>query len=354
MRKGYTLRSLKQVAHSLLSRRVPILFLRLVTILLATFLCLPTVLAQQATGRNLSSAEILAIIEVPDPVPKTHTVRVASTTNDTHTATFVVKNVTSQRWEYEVTEVLTTGGFEWLRVISYSGVVESLSDARNSGRDVVEFLTFCPEDPLQFFGDAYSVSGDIVVRLKDPNAGSAEQRVRIELSCAPRASISIPVVPGPRGPVGAPGSSGRDGAPGPVGVPGAPGRNGAPGPVGAPGAPGSPGPVGSPGRNGAPGPVGAPGAPGPQGSSGISCWDTNRNGANEANEDRNRDGRFDSFDCQGSSGPAGAPGRNGAPGPVGPVGAPGSNGAPGLNGAPGPVGAPGAPGAPGRNGAPGQ
>ena len=133
--------------------------------------------------------------------------RVASTTNDTHTATFVVKNVTNQRWEYEVTETLSAGGFEWLRVISYSGVVESLSDARNSGRDVVEFLTFCPEDPLQYFNNGFAIAADIVVRLKDPNAGSAEQRVRVELSCAPRASISIPVVPGPQGQPGAAGAS---------------------------------------------------------------------------------------------------------------------------------------------------
>ncbi len=278
-------------------------------------LCVPAF--AQVQGGFLGTSEVLAVIEVPDPTPRVHTVRLASSSNETREATFVVQNVTNQRYEYDVTETLSQGGFEWLRVLSYSGVVEARNDIRNSGRDVVEFLTFCPTDPIAIFGTT-SVVGEMIVRVN--GGGASEQRVQVELSCAPRTSFSIPMIPGPMGPAG---------------------------------------PAGPAGANGAPGPAGPAGPPGATGPAGVSCFDLNRNGVGDANEDRNGDGRVDALDCAGAPG---APGRNGAAGPVGPMGPAGPVGAPGANGGPGPmgpmgpagpVGAPGANGLNGADGAPG-
>ncbi|MEZ4632393.1 MAG: hypothetical protein R2880_17050 [Deinococcales bacterium] len=190
---------------------------RISALLMLGLAMLATFASAQQQGGFISSAEVLAVVEVPDATPRVHTITLGSSSLETRTATFVVKNITNQRWEYDITETLAVGGFEWLRVISYSGVVESRTDVRNSGRDVVEFITFCPDDPLRVFGNSFGVAGDIIIRLKDPSAGSAEQRVRVELSCAPRASITVPIVPGPQGPAGPAGPQGSAGVAGPMG-----------------------------------------------------------------------------------------------------------------------------------------
>ncbi|MEZ4632390.1 MAG: hypothetical protein R2880_17035 [Deinococcales bacterium] len=119
------------------------------------------------------------------------------------------------------------------------------------------------------------------------------------------------------GPVGATGAPGPVGPVGPAGAPGRDGANGAQGPAGPVGPVGPMGPAGANGAVGPMGPAGpvgatgAPGASGPMGPAGLNCWDLNANGVAEANEDRNGDGRVDSFDCQG---PSGQSGRDGAVG----------------------------------------
>lgn len=71
------------------------------------------------------------------------------------------------------------------------------------------------------------------------------------------------------------------------------GPTGPMGPTGPAGGP--PGPTGPTGPSGA---MGSPGPPGAQGSAGISCWDINSNGLQEAFEDVNGDGFVNVSDCQ--------------------------------------------------------
>lgn len=53
------------------------------------------------------------------------------------------------------------------------------------------------------------------------------------------------------------------------------------------------------------------GEDGAPGLSGISCWDTNGDGINDADEDINQDGEFNALDCQGLNGQNGQAGENG-------------------------------------------
>lgn len=136
--------------------------------------------------------------------------------------------------------------------------------------------------------------------------------------------------PGPQGPKGDPGTA--DGSPGPAGPSGPvgiAGPQGPPGPAGVAGKAGTiPGPQGPQGPasnevgpKGPVGPQGPGGGPkGPNGSDGISCWDINGNGINEASEDTNGDGSFSAADCQGAAGVGGPQGPQGAFGPSGPTG----------------------------------
>ncbi|SES65338.1 collagen-like protein [Thalassotalea agarivorans] len=58
---------------------------------------------------------------------------------------------------------------------------------------------------------------------------------------------------------------------------------------------------GDDGKSGAAGPQGIQGPQGlagPQGDRGIDCWDINNDGIDDANEDTNGDGQFDSADCR--------------------------------------------------------
>ena len=97
------------------------------------------------------------------------------------------------------------------------------------------------------------------------------------------------------------------------------------GPAGATGPAGSQGPAGA---NGATGPPGPSGATGPSGLDGVHCWDINKNGTADVEEDVNGDGVVDVLDCKG---PAGALGPPGVQGPAGPAGATGPQGAAGLH-----------------------
>lgn len=85
------------------------------------------------------------------------------------------------------------------------------------------------------------------------------------------------------------------------------------GPPGPPGARGPQGLQGPRGETGETGPQGPQGEVGPPGEAGISCWDRNANGEGETNEDINRDGTVNVYDCLGATGPAG------------PIGPPGKN-----------------------------
>ena len=136
--------------------------------------------------------------------------------------------------------------------------------------------------------------------------------------------------PGPIGPQGPPGTA--DGPPGPTGPQGPVGPQGAIGPEGPAGPQGPAGTeVGPQGIPGAPsnevGPQGPDGPQGPgggpvgiQGPQGISCWDLNGNGVQDAGEDSNGDGLFNAADCNGSAG------MSGVQGPQGPAGLPGGVG----------------------------
>jgi len=93
--------------------------------------------------------------------------------------------------------------------------------------------------------------------------------------------------------------------------------------------------VGPAGPTGNAGPTGSVGATGPTGT-GLACWDTNGNGAQDPAEDINGDTQWNNLDCQGATGPAGptgAAGTNGATGPTGPAGPTGATGANGITGA---------------------
>ncbi len=95
------------------------------------------------------------------------------------------------------------------------------------------------------------------------------------------------------------------------------GATGETGPAGEPGAPGDPGSDGQAGPSGPAGPAGA---------DGIDCWDTNRDGVADPNEDINNDGVIDIDDCRGPGG-----GQTGPAGPAGPAGPSGPAGASGAN-----------------------
>jgi hypothetical protein len=56
------------------------------------------------------------------------------------------------------------------------------------------------------------------------------------------------------------------------------------------------------------------GEDGAPGLSGISCWDTNGDGINDAEEDINQDGEFNALDCQGLNGQDGEDGMDGSDG----------------------------------------
>jgi len=68
---------------------------------------------------------------------------------------------------------------------------------------------------------------------------------------------------------------------------------------------------------------GSPGPTGANASSGLDCWDLNGNRLDDPNEDTNGDGTVGGADCKG---PAGAPGPDGAVGRPGPRGSPGEDG----------------------------
>ena len=98
---------------------------------------------------------------------------------------------------------------------------------------------------------------------------------------------------------GADGIDGQDGAQGPQGIQGLTGPAGLNGTNGTNGVDGMDGTDGIDGQDGAQGPQGIQGLTGPQGVSGVNCWDTNGNGVNDAAEDTNGDGSFNTLDCQG-------------------------------------------------------
>ncbi len=136
---------------------------------------------------------------------------------------------------------------------------------------------------------------------------------------------------GPAGPEGPEGAAGIQGDQGPQGDPGLPGQPGITGVMGEPGPEGANGPQGPQGYPGAMGPQGNTGAVGPIGNGlpGLHCWDSNANGIDDPEEDKNADGLIDVFDCHG---PGGEPGPMGAVGPQGPMGPPGPPGPPGPTG----------------------
>ena len=170
-------------------------------------------------------------------------------------------------------------------------IIYTLSDAEAVENEARAMAIASIEKKLQQYVDLMGISSGKIVQFNESSnvSNSIGPQGRVMPVGAP--GFNIPVGPvGPMGPVGPVGAAGANGGPGPVGPMG---------PVG---------PVGAPGRNS---------AAGPQGPAGISCFDLNRNGVGDANEDRNGDGRVDSLDCNGAPG---APGRYGAAGPQGPVG----------------------------------
>ncbi len=162
---------------------------------------------------------------------------------------------------------------------------------------------------------------------------------------------------GPTGAQGAPGPPGPTGPAGPVGPQGPPGTQGptvdgitgVTGEVGPRGFKGNAGPAGPAGYTGPQGPPGNQGLRGPAGSGppGLHCWDSNSNGVDDPEEDRNNDGVINVYDChgpEGEDGPANEPGPQGpqglpgAGGPAGPAGIAGIAGPPGEEGEKGPKG----------------
>ena len=114
--------------------------------------------------------------------------------------------------------------------------------------------------------------------------------------------------PGPAGPKGDTGDTGPQGIQGPkgdtgdTGPQGPRGFTGPQGPKGDTGDTGPQGPKGDTGDTGPQGPNGDKGDTGPQGVAGINCWDTDMDGVNDASEDTNGDGIFDTEDCAGAGG----------------------------------------------------
>ena len=74
------------------------------------------------------------------------------------------------------------------------------------------------------------------------------------------------------------------------------------------------GPQGEAGTDGVDGTNGTNGTNGQDGVDGIACWDLNGDGKEDAEEDINKDGKFDALDCQGSDGADGTNGSNGTDG----------------------------------------
>ena len=107
------------------------------------------------------------------------------------------------------------------------------------------------------------------------------------------------------------------------------------------------------GPSGAQGITGANGATGASGIDGLHCWDLNGNGINEAAEDINGDNNWNSLDCIGATGATGVAGPTGANGATGIAGPTGANGATGIAGPTGANGATGIAGPTGANGATG-
>lgn len=337
-------------------------------------------LAQSVSAQNVFT------VDVPRAYDVTPTYQITSITGQRTNGSLVLRNVLGTQINYTA-EVVQ--GQEWLRILSYSRFIdiEGVDD-----RDLVEVETICPQN-------SGNLMGIIRININNPaDANPSTQDIAVNLFCGQSQSLSIPVIPGPQGPqgpqgpagpvgpvgatgVGTQGPAGPVGPVGPVGAPGAQGPIGPVGPVGSQGpqgvsgvscwdtnrngAPdanedrngdgnydsldcvgpqGPSGPVGPVGATGPVGPVGATGATGatgPQGPYGVSCWDRNRNGLPDANEDMNGDGELDALDCVGRDGAPGATGATGATGPVGPVGPigpVGPVGANGANGATGPVG----------------
>jgi hypothetical protein len=64
----------------------------------------------------------------------------------------------------------------------------------------------------------------------------------------------------------------------------------------------------------------------------MSCWDRNVNGIADGEEDQNKDGQVNVFDCVGPAGAPGAPGAAGVAGPAGPAGPQGPAGPAGSGG----------------------
>ncbi|MDJ0833939.1 MAG: MopE-related protein [Gammaproteobacteria bacterium] len=116
----------------------------------------------------------------------------------------------------------------------------------------------------------------------------------------PRGIIGLTGPTGATGPQGEPGPQGEQGIPGPQGERGLQGKQGLQGEAGPQGEIGSPGPQGEPGPEGiagVDGGQGPQGLPGIDGLDGINCWDLNSDGINDANEDSDGDGAFNSQDC---------------------------------------------------------
>ena len=180
---------------------------------------------------------------------------------------------------------------------------------------------------------------------------------------------------GLQGPTGATGSTGATGPQGTSGAQGVTGSQGIQGNTGANGATGAAGIhcwdlnndgindaaedinsdgfwnsldcIGATGAQGIAGVTGNNGATGASGIDGLHCWDLNNDGINDLAEDINSDGFWNSLDCIGATG---AQGIAGATGPIGPTGTNGTNGSNGATGVTGPTGANGSNGATGVTG----
>jgi hypothetical protein len=96
---------------------------------------------------------------------------------------------------------------------------------------------------------------------------------------------------------GDPGLTGPPGPQGPAGIDGKDGKDGKDGVDGQDGVDGAAGINGRDGKNGIDGVNGNDGLDGIDGADGINCWDLNRDGTNDANEDENKDGIWDTNDC---------------------------------------------------------
>ncbi|MEX2541096.1 MAG: S-layer homology domain-containing protein [Trueperaceae bacterium] len=193
--------------------------------------------------------------------------------------------------------------------------------------EVVEAKTSCGE------GAARDEVVGLTQRLDELETRLAEGS--LQGPPGPRGDRGVPGPEGPPGPPGVAGSAGPEGPPGPEGEAGLDGMDGEPG---------SPGPAGPSGPQG---PVGPAGPTGADGAAGLSCWDLNRNGRPNPEEDVNDDGAVDVVDCVGPAGPvgpegpAGPSGPRGQQGPAGPSGPTGPAGPEGPQGPQGPQGPPG-------------